>query len=93
LNADTYIGAVNLATSTDYATTSGTHWALETLSDGYVALKNLGSHNNPNFVYLNGDTYTIHVNLTAGTGASGTHWEIDLLQIVEGQDCLPSMCP
>jgi hypothetical protein len=31
LNANTYTGAVNLAGSTNYATTSGTHWTIVTL--------------------------------------------------------------
>ncbi len=79
LNADTYIGAVNLAASTDYATASGTHWALVDLADGTVALKNLGSFKNSKFVYLNTDTYIGSVNLVSGTDfatVSGTHWEI-----------------
>ena len=79
LNADTYIGVVNLAANTDYATASGTHWALDTLSDGTVALRNLGSHSNPTFKYLNTNTYTGAVNLAGTTdysSASGTHWEI-----------------
>ena len=79
LNADTYTGQVNLAANTDYATASGTHWALQNLGDGNVAWRNMGSHSNPNYVYLNVDTYTGQVNLASGIGASGTHWEIDTL--------------
>ncbi len=79
LNANTYTGAVDLAGSTDYTTVSGTHWSLQNLSDGTVALKCLGSHNNPQFVYLNANTYSGAVNLAGSTdfaSLSGTHWEI-----------------
>lgn len=79
LNANTYTGEVNLAGSTDYATVSGTHWNLVSLSDGTVALKNLGSHSNPAYMYLNTNTYTGAVSLAGSTdynSLSGTHWEI-----------------
>jgi len=79
LNADTYTGHVNLAANTDYATASGTHWNLVPLSDGTVALQNMGSHKNPSFVYLNVQTGDGLVNLAKSTdysSASGTHWEI-----------------
>jgi hypothetical protein len=79
LNADTYVGSVNLAASTNYATTSGTHWKVQPLSDGTFALQNLGSHANPQYVYLNANTYTGAVNLAGSTNyatVSGTHWTI-----------------
>ena len=79
LNAGTYGGTINLAANTDYATASGTHWALETLSDSTVALKSLGSYKNPKYQYLNVDTYNGSVGMAANTdyaSASGTHWEI-----------------
>ena len=79
LNANTFTGEVNLAANTDFSTASGTHWAVEELEDGTVALRNLGSHSNPAFVYLNTDTFTGAVNLAGTTdysSASGTHWEI-----------------
>ena len=82
LNADTYTGAVNLAANTDYATASGTHWNLVSLSDGTVALQNMGSHSNPTYKYLNTNTYTGQVNLAGSTdynSVSGTHWEIVML--------------
>jgi len=82
LNANTYTGSVNLAASTDEATLSGTHWSLQTLSDGTVALESLGSHSNPNFVYLNAGTVDGSIGMAASTdfaSASGTHWEIDTL--------------
>ncbi len=82
LNADTYIGAVNLAGSTDYSTTSGTHWAGEALSDGTFALKNLGSFKNPQYQYLNANTHDGSINLAANTDyktASGTHWYIHII--------------
>jgi hypothetical protein len=79
LNANTYTGAVDLAGSTNYATTSGTHWNVEPLSDGTFALQSLGSFSNPNYVYLNVNTYTGAVNLAGSTNyatTSGTHWTI-----------------
>jgi len=82
LNADTYSGQVNLAANTDYATVSGTHWSLVSLSDGTVALQNMGSHSNPTYKYLNTNTYTGQVNLAGSTdynSVSGTHWEIVML--------------
>jgi len=79
LNAGTYGGTINLAANTDYASASGTHWSLETLSDGTVALKSLGSYKNPKYVYLNVDTYQGSVGMAGSTDfatLSGTHWEI-----------------
>ncbi len=79
LNANTYTGAIDLVGSTDYATVSGTHWSLATLSDGTVALKSLGSFKNPKYQYLNAGTGDGSINLAANTDyatASGTHWEI-----------------
>ena len=87
LNADTYTGQVNLAANTDYATASGTHWNLVSLSDGTVALQNMGSHSNPTYKYLNTGTYTGAVNLAGTTdynSASGTHWEIVMLAPAAG---------
>jgi hypothetical protein len=79
LNANTYTGVVDLAASTNYATTSGTHWSVQPLSDGSVALQSLGSHSNPQYVYLNVNTYTGAVNMAGSTNyatTSGTHWTI-----------------
>jgi hypothetical protein len=79
LNANTYTGAVDLAGSTNYATTSGTHWNVVPLSDGTFALQSLGSFSNPNYVYLNVNTYTGAVNMAGSTNyatTSGTHWTI-----------------
>ena len=79
LNAGTADGSVNLAANTDSATASGTHWAIEDLSDGNIALKSLGSVKNSNYQYLNAGTGDGSVNLAANTDmdtASGTHWEI-----------------
>jgi hypothetical protein len=79
LNANTYTGAVDLAGSTNYATTSGTHWNVEPLSDGTFALQSLGSFSNPLYVYLNVNTYTGAVNMAGSTNyatTSGTHWTI-----------------
>ena len=93
LNADTYIGAVNLAGSTDYTIASGTHWALENLTDGTVALKNLGSFKNPQCQYLNAGTGDGSINLAANTDyktASGTHWEIHIIIDPNDQGPKPS---
>ena len=87
LNANTYTGTVDLAASTDYATLSGTHWALESLSDGNVALRSLGSFKNTKFLYLNAGTANGSINLAADTDpatASGTHWEIVTLVAAAG---------
>ncbi len=87
LNANTHDGSVNLAPNTDYNTASGTHWVIDSLSDGTITLRTLGSFPNPDFVYLNTNTYDGSVNLAASTDyatASGTHWEIDFVTSANG---------
>ena len=89
LNANTYTGAVDLAGSVNYATTSGTHWNVVPLSDGTFALQSLGSFSNPLYVYLNVNTYTGAVNMAGSTNyatTSGTHWTIVTLVPAGGSD-------
>ena len=67
-----FLGEVSLVENADYARASGTHWAVEPFADGSVALRNLGSFENPQFEYLNTDTEAGSVNMAS----SETHWEI-----------------
>jgi len=79
LNANAHTGYVNLARNTDSAKSSGTHWSLQALSDGTVALKSLGNSKNHKYQYLTANTHTGSVDLSRNTGLaklSVAHWEI-----------------
>jgi len=74
LNGNTETGAVNLVESTEYSNwkTSGTHWGVEHLADGTIALEYLGGIPVSMFTFLGVDTNTGAVKMAG----SNTHWEI-----------------
>jgi len=75
LNGNTHTGSVNLQGNTTDPNNSGTHWAIETLSDGNVALKTLATFKNHKFTNLHAVTAQGYVNLANST-VSGVEWEI-----------------
>ena len=79
LDGRTQDGSVGLAPSTNPNIYSGTYWEMINLEDGNIALKCLGTIENPDHVYLDGRTQDGSVGLAPSTDPikySGTYWEV-----------------
>lgn len=83
LDGNTYTGRVALAPSTDIENYSGTHWRVVFLSTpgqvGVFGLECLGTHKNPNWVYLKGyPDGGVGLVPAIGDRQSGTRWAVSL---------------
>ena len=73
-------GTVKLSPNTE-GNYTGTHWQVERLGDGNLALKCLSTSSNPDYVYLDGTPADGTVKLSPNTAGhyTGTHWREELL--------------